>query len=186
MAIATKALTLEEFLKLPEEEPSLEYVEGEVTPKVSPQAKHGVLQFEIARLLDSFARPGKLARVMTEVRSTFARASTVPDISLYLIQRIPLDQTGEIANRLFDPPDLAVEIVSPDQSTNALLRRCLWYVTNGVRVALLVDPDDKSVVLFRPNQAPAALRGGERIDIDDILPGSELTAATLFESLRLP
>jgi|SRR5579859_4245002 len=185
MAIASKVLTLDEFLKLPEEEPSLEYVDGEVTQKVSPQGRHGLLQFEIARLLDNLARPGKLARVLTELRSTFANASTVPDVSVYLWQRIPIQPTGAVADRFFDPPDLVVEIVSPEQSTNVLLRRCLWYVANGVRIALLVDPDDESVVLFRPNRAPVALRGDDRIEIDEVLPGSELTAALIFETLRM-
>jgi Uma2 family endonuclease len=185
MAIATKVLTLEEFLKLPEEEPSLEYVDGEVTQKVSPQGKHGVLQLEIGRLLVNFARPAKLAMVLTELRSSYARASTVPDVSVYLSLRVPVDPTGKIADRFFDPPNLVVEIVSPDQSTNALVRRCLWYVANGVQLALLVDPDDESVLLFRPSQIPVALRGGDRIDIDEVLPGFELTAATLFEALRV-
>src|SRR5438046_1128786 len=111
MAIATKRLTLEEFLKLPEEEPSLEYVDGEVTQKVAPQGKHAVLQFEIARLLDNFARPLKLAKVLPELRSTYVRASTVPDLSVYLSQRLPHDSDGRIADRFLNPPDLAVEIV---------------------------------------------------------------------------
>lgn len=185
MAIATKGLTLEEFLLLPDEEPPLEYVDGEVTQKVSPQGKHGVLQFEIARLLDSLARIGNRARILTELRSTYARASTVPDISVYLRQRVPRDSSGEVANRFTDPPDLAVEIVSPEQSVNALVRRCLWYVANATSIALLVDPDDKSIVLFRPNQAPVALRGGDRINLDEVLTGSELTAAAIFETLVL-
>ena len=177
--------SIDEFLTLPEEEPSLEFVDGEVTQKVSPQGQHGILQFEIARLLDSLARPGKLARVIPELRSTYARASTVPDISVYLWQRIPVLSSGRAANRFFDPPDLAVEIVSPEQSATALVRRCLWYVANGVQIALLVDPDDESVVLFRPDRAPVALRGGDRIDLDEVLPGSEFTADTIFETLLM-
>jgi Uma2 family endonuclease len=144
-----------------------------------------VLQGELALLLGNFVRPGKLAVVLPELRSSYARASTVPDVSVYLSPRVPLDPTGKIADRFFDPPDLAVEIVSPDQSTNALVRRCLWYVANGVQIALLVDPDDESVLLFRPSQVPVALRAGDRIDVDDVLPGFELTAATLFEALRV-
>jgi Uma2 family endonuclease len=176
---------LEEFLELPEEKPALEYVDGEVTQKASPQGKHSVLQSEIALRIGNFARPARLAIVMIELRSIFARACVVPDVSVYLSPRVPLDPTGKIADRFFDPPDLAVEIVSPDQSTNAPVRRCLWYVANGVQLALLVDPDDESVLLFRPSQVPVALRAGDRIDLDEVLPGFELTAATLFEALRV-
>lgn len=45
-------------------------------------------------------------------------------------------------------PDLIVEIASPGQSISALVRRCLWYVQEGVAVALLVDPDDRSVLVL--------------------------------------
>jgi Uma2 family endonuclease len=80
MATVPRLLTLDEVLRLPEEEPSLEYEDGRVSQKVSPKGKHGALQFEIAGLFDLVARPGKLARVFTEVRVTFAGASRVPDI----------------------------------------------------------------------------------------------------------
>ena len=185
MAQRTKVLTLKEFLKLPEEKPSLEYVEGQVTQKALPLGKHSVLQSEIAVRIDNFARPAKLAIVLIELRSIFACACVVPDVSVYLWHRVPTDSIGEIANDFFDPPDLAVEIVSPEESPNALVRRCLWYVANGVQIALLVDPYDESVLLFRPTQVPVAFSDGDRIEIGDVLPGFELTAATLFEALRV-
>ena len=43
MAVAGRRMTLEEFLALPEEEPALEYADGEVTQKVSPNCWHGKL-----------------------------------------------------------------------------------------------------------------------------------------------
>ena len=36
-------LTLEEFLKLPEEKPYREYIDGRIEVKVSPQSKHSLL-----------------------------------------------------------------------------------------------------------------------------------------------
>jgi len=185
MATVPKLLTLEEFLRLPEEEPALEFADGEVTQKVSPQGQHSALQFGIAKIFDRFALPPKLARVFTELRTTFAGASRVPDVSVYRWDRVPLDSKGRVANEFFEPPDLVVEIVSPEQSVTALIRKCLWYVEHGVMIALLVDPDDESVLLFRPNQAPLALRGADRIAVDAVLPGFEHSVAELFASLRM-
>jgi Uma2 family endonuclease len=89
----------------------------------------------------------------------------------------------EPVNRFSDPPDIAVEIVSPEQRVNTLVRRCLWYVANGVRIALLIDPDDESVIVFRPDVSPLALGGSDRIDLDEVLPGFELTVQQFFDSL---
>jgi Uma2 family endonuclease len=79
MAITERKMTLEEFLQLPEEEPALEYDDGVVTQKVSPQGKHGRLQMQLGMRLALFSEPRKLAMVFTELRTTFGGASPVPD-----------------------------------------------------------------------------------------------------------
>ncbi len=109
----------------------------------------------------------------------------MPDVAVYRWERVPVTERGRVANRFYEPPDVAIEIVSPEQSVNALVRRCLWYVANGVGLALLVDPSDESVLSFRPGQAPRPLAGADRIDLNEILPGFALTVGVLFESLRL-
>jgi hypothetical protein len=63
------------------------------------------------------------------------------------------------------------------------VRRCLWYVANGVEVALLVDPADESVLAFRPNRQASAWRASDRIDLGEILPDFELIVEQLFASL---
>lgn len=185
MAVTEQQLSLQEFLRLPEDKPALEYEDGMVTQKVSSKGQHSTLQGTFVRLFDSFATPRKLAKAFPELRTTFAGASRVPDVSLCLWDRVPRDKRGRVANDFFEPPDLVVEIVSPEQSVNALVRRCMWYVTNGVRLALLIDSADDSILLFRPEQPPVALSGAERIDVSDLLPGFHLTVEELFASLRL-
>jgi Uma2 family endonuclease len=121
-------LTLEEFLALPEEEPALEYFEGEVTQKVSPLGPHGRLQFKLSEFIGASAEPRKLAMVFTEIRGTFAGASRVPDIGVYRWERIPRTEDGRIADYFLTPPDIAIEIISPSQAWSELAKKCRWYV----------------------------------------------------------
>ena len=185
MAITQRPMTLAEFLELPEQKPALEYEDGRVTRKVSPKGQHSWLQFVLAELFNRFARPAKLALAFPELRTTFGGASRVPDVSVYRWERIPLTPDGEVADDFMEPPDIAIEIVSPRQSVTALVRRCLRFVEEGVTIALLVDPKDRSVLRFGPNGSARALRGPDRIDLSEVLPGFELTAQQLFDSLRL-
>jgi Uma2 family endonuclease len=185
MAILPHPPTLEQFLALPEEEPALEFENGRVTQKVSPKGKHSRLQVELVERFNQSARPTKLAQAFSELRITFEGRSYVPDIAVYRWARLSVDASGEIANDFTELPDLVVEIVSPEQSVMALVRRCLWYVAHGVPVALLVDPVDRSVLSIRPNQIPQSLSGSDRIDLDDLLPGFTLTVQELFDSLRV-
>jgi Uma2 family endonuclease len=182
----TQRLTLEEFLALPEEKPALELEpDGTVVQKVSPQGQHSVLQLALCERINAFGRARRLALALPELRDIFGGAAYVPDVSVYRWQRVPRTAGGEVANVFDAPPDIAIEIVSPEQSVNALVRRCVWYVDNGVAIALLVDPADRSVVQFRRGQPARVLQGDDRIEFGSVLPDLTIAVAELFGSLRL-
>ena len=182
MAIAATRLALEEFLRLPEAKPALEFADGEICQKVSPKGRHSRTQAKLTEMVNRFAEPRHLAIAFPELRATFAGHSYVPDVVIYRWERIPRTSQGTIADDFLVPPDVAVEIVSPEQSVNALVRRCLWYVANGVAIALLVDPSDASVLVLHSDGVPRILGGSERIDLSDVVPGFELTVQDLFDA----
>jgi Uma2 family endonuclease len=183
MAITERRLTLEEFLQLPEQEPPLEYLGGRVIQKVSPQGKHGAMELDLGALINGYAMPRRLARAFTELRATFGGGSPVPDIAIYRWDRVPVDPDGTVANVFREPPDIAIEIVSPDQSIRELTEKCRWFVKHGVSIALLVHPERRWVRRFTPGAAPELLRGADRIDLDAVLPGFELSVDDIFATL---
>ena len=184
MAVVSKRLSLDEFLRLPEEEPAFEFEDGEVTQKVSPSGEHGALQFGLTMRLGIALQAQKTARVFTETRVTLAGVSRVPDACIYLWDRVPVTEAGNVAREFRVPPDITIEIVSPEQSVNALVRKCLWYIEQGVQVVLLVDPIDQSILVFRPDAGMAIVRGTDRVDLEPVLPGFDLTVDEVFEALR--
>ena len=64
-----------------------------------------------------------------------------------------------------------------------LFVRCLWYVANGVQIALFIDPDRQSVVLFRPGAEPIAMRDTGTLDLSDVIPEFVLDVAAMFAEL---
>ncbi len=179
-----RRMSLEEFLKLPEQDGSLEYHDGLVTQKVSPQADHGRAQLTLA---EAFMRAGEdtgLGLAFTETRFVTPTWSPVPDISFYLHERIHPRSDEELGD-LHEPPDIAVEVSSPDQSLGELFQKCVHYADLGVRVTLLVVVQDRSVFVFRPGAQIVVLRGADRIDLSDVLPAFDLTVDGLF-ALILP
>lgn len=175
---------LDEFLALPEEKPALEYWRGRVSQKVSPKARHSALQGELMQRFNQVGMPRRVARAFPELRATFAGESVVPDVAVYRWERIQREKDGSLADDVTTPPDIAVEIVSPGQSANALMDRCLWYVAHGVQVALLADPYHQSVLVVRPERQPVLWRGADLIDVSEVLPGFDLSVEQLFSSLR--
>lgn len=171
MATARQQLTLEQFRRLPAEEPALEYWRGAVTQKVSPKGPHGALQLGLGRRVDNFAVPRRLARAFTETRVTFAGESTVPDLVVYRWVRIPRDDRGEVAEDFTTAPDVAVEILSPGQSRRDLVERCRWYAAHGVPLVILADSQRRAVRLFRPDADSGDLRGADLLDLGAVVPG---------------
>ena len=180
-------IPLEEFLALPEATPALEYEEGRVTQKVAPMGRHSVLQGALRDLFNLKAAAQKVAFAFIELRTTYpgAHRSFVPDVSLYGWERIPRTADGEVADRFTEPPDVAVEIVSPEQSVTSLMRKCVWFVEHGVRAALLVDPDDRTIMVLRASRPVAVVRGSDAVDLSDVVPDLRLTADEVFGALRL-
>jgi Uma2 family endonuclease len=177
-------MSLEEFLKLPEEKPYLELYQGVVRQKVSPKGQHSALETDLAGFINYFGRPRRIARAFTELRGIYGRFALVPDVAVYRWSRITRLPDGTIANDFDDPPDIAIEIVSPGQRVGDLEEKCRWYLEHGVEIAMLVNPLASWVRLYRQDGITATLRGDERIDLDSVLPGFELTVQALFDTLR--
>jgi Uma2 family endonuclease len=174
-------MALEEFLALPDDGPSLEYVDGVVTQKVSPKPVHGSIQSFLVISFDAFARPKRLGVVLPDTRFATPNWAPSPDIVFYRRERLRVRRPPD---DFFEPPDLAIEIVSPGQSVTSLMRKCLRYLEVGVKVAVIVVPEDRAVLAFRPDQPLRILQGDDRIDLDDVLSGFELTVRALFEAIN--
>ena len=184
--MAVHGFTLEQFLALPERKPALEYVDGVVTQKAWPSTSHSALQGWWLRRVAMFAWQ-RLALPFSELLVVFAGRAYVPDVSVFRWERLPpATPDGDWIDDVTYPPDLVVEIVSPKQSVTKLIRRSVWYVANGVRVAVLVDPDDKTVMMFRSGHEQRLVRGDQPLGLDDVLPGFGATAADLVQALRRP
>jgi Uma2 family endonuclease len=175
-------MTLEEFLALPEEKPHLEYDRGVVTQKVAPQFDHTSLQSELLKRFDRLGIELHHGVARPETRIVTPDWSPVPDVSSYRKERLKPESRRRFG-KIEIPPDIAVEILSPDQTVREQLQKCLRYAEIGVAVSLLVDADDETIYAIRPGQPLRVLRGDDRIDLDDVLPGFELTVQALFDSI---
>ena len=126
MAIAHRPLTIDEFLALPEAKPALELeADGTVVQKVSPKGQHSRLQLALCDHINRWAETRRIALAFPELRAVYAGAAYIPDVAVYRWDRIPRTPDGKLANDFREPPDIAIEIVWPEQSTNALIRRSL-------------------------------------------------------------
>jgi Uma2 family endonuclease len=184
--IPAKTLTLEEFLRLPETKPASEYVNGQILPKLMPQGKHSTLQGELVNGVNAITKPQKIAYAFPELRCTFGGRSIVPDVSVFAWERIPLDQNGDVMNSFAIAPDWTIEILSPEQSQTKVTDNILHCLNHGCQMGWLIDPDERSVLIYPAGQQPQLLS-----DSATLLPGPtfanqwQITVGDLFAWLRL-
>jgi Uma2 family endonuclease len=150
----TKPITLEEFLKLPETEPSSEYIDGQIIQKPMPQGKHSTIQTELSTTVNAVLKPKRIARAFSELRCTFGGRSIVPDVSVFIWNRIPRDENGAIANVFQAAPDWIIEILSPNQSATKVTKKILHTLKHETQMGWLIDPDEQTIFVYQPKQQP--------------------------------
>jgi Uma2 family endonuclease len=175
--------TLEKFLQLPETKPASEYIDGKIYQKPMPQGQHSRLQTCLATSINQAGEPQKLALALTELRCTFAGQSIVPDIAVFEWQRIPLDEKGRIANRFEIAPDWTIEILSPEQSANKVIRKITFCLRNGTKLGYLVDAEDESITVFEPDRLPEVKEKQDLLPVLNVLSNWQLTVEDVFNWL---
>jgi Uma2 family endonuclease len=179
----TKALSVEEFLKLPETKPASEYTHGQIYQKPMPQGEHSTLQSSLVTAINEIGKPQKLVYAFPELRCTFQSRSIVPDTAVFEWQRIPLLANGKIANKFEIPPDWIIEILSPGQSPNRVIQKITFSIENGAKLGWLLDASDESIMIFEPNKLPQLKEKQDILPVLSVLENWQLTVAEVFSWL---
>ncbi|HAZ46997.1 MAG TPA: Uma2 family endonuclease [Cyanobacteria bacterium UBA11369] len=178
-------LTLDEFLALPESDVTYELVDGEAIPKMSPKRFHSRLTVALCMLLTQWCQDR--GEVGVEWAIALKRNNRdwmpVPDLLYISYTRLPLDRVVDEACPV--PPELVIEIISPDQTFGDLSEKAIDYLNAGVSRVWIVDAKARTITIFYPDAPPQTIRG-DALLTDSILEGLQLTPAQIFQQAKLP
>jgi Uma2 family endonuclease len=158
-----------------------ELVAGRVI-RMSPVGwQHGVTVVRLLGLLDAHVRPRGLGAVVTEVGFKLrSNPDTVrgPDIAFLRQDRLPSE-----TRRGYWPgaPDLAMEVLSPDDTSRDIEVKVAEYLAAGVSEVVVIDPEAATVVRHRPGRAPQVAERGGEFDLDDVVPGFRCAVDDILE-----
>ncbi|MGK7945712.1 MAG: Uma2 family endonuclease [Microcystaceae cyanobacterium] len=180
-----KLLTVEEFLKLPESSPPYEYINGVIIQKTMPQGKHSILQRELSITLTTAFRLNKVAQAFPELRCTFGERSIVPDIAIFMSQRIPRDENGDVANSFNLHPDWTIEILSPNQSQTKVVRNILHCIDFGAEMGWLIDAEEKCIFVYHRDKSVQLIDQMDLIlPVPQFAEAIQLTLGEMFDWLK--
>ena len=109
------------------------------------------------------------------------RSDTVrkPDVSFVSFQQLPATDAFPKGYMKL-APDLAVEVVSPNDLAEEVDKKINDYLTVGVRLVWEIHPTSRTITVHRADDSVVRLRGTDILDGENVLPGFQCQIADLF------
>jgi Uma2 family endonuclease len=108
------------------------------------------------------------SRALEALMSTVAEKLYIPDDLLTL------------PDRKYIPPDLAVEVVSPNDLAYDVESKVVEYLDANVALVWVIDPEARTVRIYRRDGSISWLREQGELSGEDVLPGFQCRVATIF------
>lgn len=178
---ARRRFTVEEFLALPDTK-GFELVDGELVEKPMGTLSSRTAVKLLARL-DHYCESHAVGYVFEseQLYRCFPDAPSrlrKPDISLVRLGRFPDEVLPETIITI--APDLAVEVISPNDHALEVDRKVQEYLRAGVRLVWVINPNEQFVRVHRADRSVTVVEGDAVLSGEDVVPGFECRLSGLF------
>ncbi len=184
-------MTADDLLVLADDAWQYELVDGRLVRMAPTGLEHLDITERLYEALRAFVVSHTLGRVSLP-DTGFHLSSTgqpevivSPDVAYISAEQMrQLPPHGAPARKQFVAvaPEIAAEVVSPDQYHPEMAKKAQLYLDHGVRLVWVVWPAQRQIDVWRPGAAVpvATLDVGGTLDGQDVLPGFSLPVADLF------
>ncbi|MCU0636722.1 MAG: Uma2 family endonuclease [Gemmatimonadaceae bacterium] len=174
-------MTAEELLRLNLPDKRTELVRGRLVVREPAGHAHGRVAMRIGAAIAQHVQQHRLGETFAaETGFTLQRdPDTVraPDVAFVASTR--LSQLG--ARGYADiPPDLAVEVLSPDDRPGEVLQKVGDWLSAGCRLVWILDPIRRTGTVYRADGTMALLGEHDAFDGEDVLPAFRSQLTTLL------
>lgn len=185
MAVVRSGLTADDLLHM-SRDPSHRYelVKGELVQMPPVGGEHADVAAEVTARLRPHAQRHRLGTVLVEAGFRLASdPDTVraPDVSFIAATRVPAG--GLPKGYITGVPDLAVEVMSPDDTASDVEVKVQEYLEHGTRLVLVVHPRTCTVTAYRPDGTARVFRGDDILDLGDVVAGFTVPVRELFSAV---
>jgi Uma2 family endonuclease len=161
----------------------IELVDGKVIEMPPVANDHGEVDSNLHGILGPFVRRRRLGKVYLNTGFILRREPPLvyaPDEAFITAERLAAHPPAPKRGYWEMVPDLAVEIVSPDDRPGQLRRKIDEYLAFGVRCVWVVYPIQREVRVFRPGTPVEVLAGDAVLEGEELLPGFSVALTELW------
>jgi Uma2 family endonuclease len=166
-------LTAEDFWQLPDDGHTYELVAGECVRMPPSGFLHGTIAMDLGGLIQEHVKRHDLGVVCAAETGFKLRQNPdtvrAPDVAFVSKERILTH--GKPEKFWEGAPDLAVEVVSPNDRFDDVVEKVQEYLAAGARLVWVALPRSKSIMVYHPNGEIKILREGDELQGEDVLPG---------------
>ncbi|MEA5568383.1 Uma2 family endonuclease [Anabaena sp. UHCC 0399] len=169
---------LQQKLQEEQQDYQIELQEGNILVMGPSDIESSEIGAQLIYLLKLWINPRKLGRIF-DSSGGFIMPNTdlrAPDVSFVAAER--LKRTVRDFAQLV--PDLVVEIKSKKDRVSKLEDKVKLFLELGARIGILINPDELSVRVYRPNGDVAVLTGEDKLSINELFPGWEIAVSELW------
>jgi Uma2 family endonuclease len=179
--VAENTYTPEDLLSMPDGK-NYELIDGRLVERNTSQLSSwvgGQLHFELNAFLRANPRgwvwPADLGYECYQDAPNKVRK---PDVSFIRVARMPQGPTSEGYAHI--PPDLAAEVVSPNDLWSELQGKVEEYLAAGVALVWVIDPVSRTALVYRRDGTVSRLREADELSGEDIIPGFRCPLSSIF------
>lgn len=180
--VMAAVMTADELARL-QDAGRYELSRGELIALAPAGEEHSAIEGDLFARLHAFVGTHRLGRVYPG--DTGFRLSASPDIVRSPdVAFVRTDRLAEIADRRkYIPfaPDLAVEIISPDETAEQIQEKVADYLGTGGHLVWVVYPRTRTVHVHAAGRPIAVLSASAFLDGEDVLPGFRIGVDELFD-----
>lgn len=186
MTVAAQHITIDDLLRLGADA-RVEVSEGEIVEMTPVGGLHNWIAKQIVLLLEAYVQAHQSGLVFTDSLlyilredDTGIRLARVPDVSYVAKRDIPADWDFE---RPFPgAPTLAVEVMSPDDQFEDVVKKVQDYMQEGTAEVWVVLPRQRTIYRYRRGEsAVQTYREDATMDVGALFPGLVLDCAEIFK-----
>jgi Uma2 family endonuclease len=172
-AMATPLLfTADDLMRFQPADKRTELVRGRMIVREPAGLRHGDVAMSMALAMGHFLRSHPLGRLLAAetgfVLATNPDTVRAPDVAFVRHARIP-DPIPRGYARF--APDLAVEVLSPDDRPGEVLQKVADWLTAGTSLVWVIDPERRIGRVYRSDGTESVLGESDAFNGEDLLPG---------------
>ena len=181
MIAKTAGVTAAELLAMPEDGYRYELVRGELRKMVPAGAEHSELAVNVVVSLSQYVKANNLGKVYG-ADAGFRIGSDpdhvrAPDAAFVRQERLT---AGRVTGYWPGAPDLAVEVISPNDRYTEVEEKVADWLAAGVQLVVLVNPRNRTVTRRTLGEIPVTLTEGDILEGGDVIPGWQMAVTDIF------